>query len=83
MLTVKQAAAHACVCESITRAWVKRGLLPHFRMSASGKPGQGKILIQVEDLDGVMAGFKLGAKEPEPAPAPVNRPRSTFKHLKF
>ena len=36
MMTVKQAAAHATVSESIIRAWVASGGLPHYRL---GKPG--------------------------------------------
>ena len=82
MLTVKEAALHACVCESVIRAWVRSGLLPHYRPSASGKPGQGKILIQVEDLDGAMAGFKITKKEPEPKVVPAPKP-VTLRHLRM
>ena len=84
MLTVAEAAVHACVCESMIRQWIKEGTLPHFRFGAAGK--RGKILIQVEDLDGVMASFKVSKREPEPkaAPAPkVAKLNSAFRHLRI
>ncbi len=80
MLTVAEAARHACVCESMIRQWVRDGTLPHYRLGAKGK--RGKIAIAVEDLDGVLAGFKVAKRGPEPikASAPV---RHIFKHLKL
>lgn len=77
MLTVKEAAAHARVCESVVRGWIRDGL-PHFRVGAKGK--RGKILIQVEDLDNWLANCRVERKEPEPTKAPAP---STFKHLKL
>ncbi len=80
MLTVKQAAERACVSEGLIRGWVAAGQLPHFRLGAKGK--RGKIIIDETDLDGVLASFKVGRKEPEPKLAPA-APRSAFHHLKL
>jgi hypothetical protein len=77
-LTVKEAALHACVSESLIRLWVRTQLLPHYRLGAPGK--RGKILIEVEDLDGVLASFKIGKKEPEPPKAPAHS-QHVLKHL--
>lgn len=63
MLTVAQAALRACVSKSLVYAWCEDGTLPHVRVGRAGK--RGKILIAPEDLDGVLAAFKVGAK---PAP---------------
>ena len=68
MLTVREAAAHADVGETMIRQWVKDGTLPHFRVGAKGK--RGKILIAAGDLDAVMAGFKVERPGPVKAPAP-------------
>ena len=79
MLTVKQSAAHACVCESIIRRWIAAGRLPHYRLGGPGR--RGKIMIEVEDLDGLLASFKLAETKPGPArKAPAS---SSFKHLKL
>ena len=79
MLTVNEAAAHATVSPGLIRQWLKEGTLPHFRFGAKGK--RGKIMIQVEDLDGVLANFKVDRKAPVPATAPA--PKSAFKHLRL
>jgi hypothetical protein len=80
MMTVAEAAVHACVCESIIRQWIASGVLAHYRLGAPGR--RGKIVIAVEDLDSVLATFKVSKKEPEPAKAPAP-PRSAFQHLKL
>ncbi|VTS00378.1 : HTH_17 [Gemmata massiliana] len=82
MLIVKQAAERACVSEGLIRQWIREGTLPHFRLGAKGK--RGKIVIAVEDLDGVLAAFKVIKAEPEPrkAPAPQKLP-SAFRHLRI
>jgi hypothetical protein len=77
VLSVKEAAAHARVCESVVRGWIKSGLLPHYRLGLK----RGKIAIAIEDLDGLLAGFKVAKKEPEPTKAPA--PKSAFKHLRL
>lgn len=79
MLTVAEAAKHARVCESIIRQWVASGALPHYRLGAQGK--RGKIMIEVEDLDGVLASFKVSKREPEPKKAPA--PKHVLKHLRL
>ena len=56
MLTVATAALKACVSESLIRLWVKEGTLACYRLGGKGK--RGRILIAVEDLDGVLASFK-------------------------
>lgn len=75
MLTVKEAAARACVCEAVVYGWCSAGRLPHYRFGLK----RGKILIAVEDLDALLAAFKVGAK-PEPKTAPA---RSKFTHLRL
>lgn len=77
LFSVKAAAAHACVCQSIIRQWIAAGTLPHFRLGAPGS--RGKIVIAVEDLDQFLAAFKVTKKEPEPIKALA--PRPVFKHL--
>lgn len=80
MLTVAEAAERADVSESIVRSWVTAGLLPHFRLGAPGK--RGKIAIAVEDLDALLASFKVVVMKPKPAPDP-KPPETAFKHLKM
>ncbi|VTR92880.1 dna-binding protein : : HTH_17 [Gemmata massiliana] len=60
MLTVTEAAEHACVSESLVYAWCADGTLPHTRMGRKGK--RGTIRIAVEALDGVLSAFKVGAR---------------------
>jgi excisionase family DNA binding protein len=57
VLTVKEAAIRACVSESLIYAWCAEGTLPHLRVGRTGK--RGHIRIAVEDLDGVLAAFKV------------------------
>jgi hypothetical protein len=64
VLDVKKAALHATVSEALIRLWVKEGTLPHYRFGGKGK--RGKILIEVEDLDHVMATFKVGSSKLRP-----------------
>jgi len=80
-LTVAEAAKHCCVSESIVRGWLKDGLA-HFRVGAKGR--RGKILIELVDLDGWMALFKVTKKEPElrKAPAPP-APKLSLRHLRL
>ena len=56
-LTVKQAAARACVSPSLVYALLKARRLPAIRVGVRGK---GKWLISVSDLDGFMASCKIG-----------------------
>lgn len=78
MLTVAEAAVRACVSEGVIRGWISSGQLPHYRLGMPGR--RGKIVIEVEDLDGVLASFKVGKKKPEPPKAPAPRP-PVLKHL--
>lgn len=57
MLSVKDAAARACVSKSLVYAWCEDGTLPHVRVGRTGK--RGKILIQPKDLDEVLAALKV------------------------
>jgi hypothetical protein len=59
---VAEAALHACVSESLIYAWCTEGTLPHTRVGRKGK--RGHIRIAVEDLDGVLAAFKVESREP-------------------
>lgn len=86
MLSVKQCAARACVCESLVRGWIAAGRLPHYRLGLPGK--RGKIAVAVEDLDGLLASFRVGVKSPVPeaAPKPVAMPAAAqvkLKHLRL
>lgn len=81
MLTVKQAAERATVCESIVRQWVASGQLPHFRLGAKGK--RGKIAIAVEDLDALVDSFKVGKREPEPVKSPARNLTPKLRHLRL
>lgn len=76
-MTIKEAAAHACVSESIIRAWVASGLLAHYRLGAPGK--RGKIVIKVEDLDAFLARQRVEKAAPVPT---VKKPKVAFRHLK-
>jgi excisionase family DNA binding protein len=81
-VTVSEAAKHACVCESIVRSWVASGKLPHSRVGTLGK--RGKIVIAEEDLDGFLANFKVGKKEPQQkaatAPTPIT---PQYRHVRL
>lgn len=80
MLTVKEAAARAGVCERLIYSWIADGSLPHYRLGRKGS--RGKIAIAVEDLDGLLASFRVSSREPVPAspPAPAS---SGFRHLRL
>ncbi len=77
MLSVKQCAARAGVCVSVVRGWVRSGLLPHYRLGLK----RGKISVAQEDLDALVATFRVEKKQPEPKPAPA--PKPVYKHLRF
>ena len=80
-LTIKEAAARARVSETLVRGWVRDGSLPHFRLGAKGK--RGKIAIAPEDLDALMASFRVVAvsvQRPERKPA-ARQP--VLKHLRL
>lgn len=66
MLSVRECAERACVCESLVRSWLASGQLPHYRLGAKGK--RGKIVVSVEDLDGLLASFKVERQASLPAP---------------
>lgn len=68
-LTVRTAAARACISPGLVRGWVRDGLLPHLRVA--GKVGRGKILIDPADLDNLLASFKVAANAP---PSPTEAP---------
>lgn len=57
LLTPKQAAARAKVSRSLIYTWCAEGRLPHIRAGAEGK--RGRILIDVEDLDGLIRGLRV------------------------
>lgn len=69
-LTVRQAAERAAVSESLIYAWCSDGTLPHTRVGRKGK--RGHIRIAQEDLDGLLASFKISAQ-----PALVSAPTSS------
>jgi predicted site-specific integrase-resolvase len=75
-MTIKEVAAHADVCEAIVRAWVKSGLLPHYRLGAPGR--RGKITVKVEDLNAFLASQRVEKAAPAPK---VTKPKAVFRHL--
>lgn len=79
-MNVKEASEYACVCENVIRSWITADLLPHYRLGVAGK--RGKIVIMQEDLDGVLASFKVSRRVPEPVKAPVAR-KPILRHLKL
>jgi excisionase family DNA binding protein len=81
MLTIKEAAARARVSESLVRGWVRDGSLAHFRLGAKGR--RGKIAIAAEDLDGLLASFRVvvvRTQQPERKPA---QRQPVLKHLRL
>ena len=56
-LTVKQAAAHACVSASLIYGWCADGTLPHTRVGRTGK--RGHIRIAIEDIEALLASLKV------------------------
>jgi excisionase family DNA binding protein len=80
-LTVAEAARRAGVSESLVYAWCADGTLPHTRVGRKGK--RGHIRITVEDLDGVLASFKVGGRAaPPPTPPAVTPPRPRHIRMK-
>lgn len=65
-LTIKQAAQHAHVCISMVRGWIRDRLLTHHRRGSRGR--RGKILIDSDDLDQLLASMKVEGRESSPAP---------------
>ena len=57
MMTVKEAAARACVSESLIYAWCHAGILPHARFGRPGK--RGTIRIEATDLETVIQTMKI------------------------
>jgi excisionase family DNA binding protein len=80
VLTVAEAAKHATVSEALVRIWIREGTLPHFRLGRKGK--RGSIRIAVEDLDGLLANFRVEKREPERLKAPVRKP-SVLHHIRI
>lgn len=78
MLTVAEAALRACVSESLIYAWCADGTLPHLRLGRKGR--RGTIRIAREDLDGVLAAFRVGGPLPA-APAAGSAPAAPFSEL--
>ncbi|MBA4067167.1 MAG: hypothetical protein C0501_26375 [Isosphaera sp.] len=64
-MTVKEAALHATVSESLIYAWCADGTLRHTRVGRKGR--RGHIRIAREDLDAALALFTVGGG-PKPAP---------------
>ncbi|MBA4190923.1 MAG: hypothetical protein C0467_23285 [Planctomycetaceae bacterium] len=82
MLSVSEAALHATVCETMIRNWVADRTLPHFRVGSQGR--RGKILISVEDLDQLLANFKVTGQASKPAPPSQKVPPvDSFHHIRL
>ncbi|QDU18927.1 helix-turn-helix domain-containing protein [Urbifossiella limnaea] len=78
MLSVKDCAKRAGVCESVVRGWIKTGQLAHYRLGLR----RGKIVVDLADLDALLATFRVERKglEPRQTPAP---PKSVYRHLRL
>lgn len=81
-MTVAEAAKHLNVSDSLIYAWCADGTLPHMRVGRTGK--RGHIRIAVEDLDAVMAAFKVCGKVREPIATPtLPTPKLKLRHLRL
>lgn len=58
-LSVQQASLRACVSESVVWGWIRSGQLPFTRDDEA-------IVIEVEDLDGLLANFTITASPEDP-----------------
>jgi excisionase family DNA binding protein len=56
-LTVKQAAEHAAISESLIYAWCKAGVLSHTRLGRPGK--RGTIRIDKDELEKFLQTMKV------------------------
>jgi len=75
-LTVKQAAQHAGVSESLIYQWCDERRLVHYRVGGAGK--RGKILIDPADVDSFMASVKVEARD-----TPIrSTPHRKYRHLR-
>jgi excisionase family DNA binding protein len=63
-LTAAEAAERVRVSTSMVYEWVRRRVLPCYRPTVNGR---GKVLIKVEDLDALMATFKVEGVDTAPA----------------
>ncbi|QEL19279.1 helix-turn-helix domain-containing protein [Limnoglobus roseus] len=84
MMSIKQAAFYCCVCPNLVRDWVKTGRLAHYRIGAAGK--RGKILVLKDDLDQLLASFRVSTPVTQPAVPRASKPVSPhvkLKHLKI
>lgn len=81
VLTVRQAAGHAEVSESLIYAWCNDGTLSHSRIGRKGK--RGHIRIAIEDLEIVMASFRVQPSVATPKiPLTPSRPRPQYIRMK-
>ena len=78
MLTVRQVAERANVCERVVRGWVKDGLLHPYRVGSKGK--RGKVLIRDSDLEALLESFRV-ADRPGPPARNVSSKPLKLKHL--
>jgi excisionase family DNA binding protein len=67
-LSVREAAEWAGVSESLVYGWIASGMLPHYRLGASGR--RGKISIRVADLETLVETMRQGGRARTPCPAP-------------
>jgi excisionase family DNA binding protein len=73
-LTPKEAADYAGVSDSMIYQWCDERRLAHYRVGGKGR--RGKILIDPDDLDAVLASCRIA---PAAADRPVPQPRT--RHL--
>lgn len=74
MLSVKEAAAYAQVCESVVRGWLRAGLA-FYRLGLK----RGKILIREADLDAWIESRRVVAVEAKPV---VRASGHQLKHVR-
>lgn len=62
-MTVKQAAEHVGVSESLVYAWCKCGMLPHARLGRPGK--RGTIRIDQDEFENFLRTMKVSGQPEE------------------
>jgi excisionase family DNA binding protein len=80
VLTVTEAASRAGVSVSLIYVWCADGTLSHLRVGRKGK--RGHIRIAEEDLDTVLAEFKVAKPAIKPASQGGISPPLRLKHVR-
>ena len=79
LLSVREAARHAGVSESLIYQLCDERRLPHYRPGGKGK--RGKILIDPRDLDAFMASCRIAAEAQPQVKAQAPKAVGAFQNL--